>query len=91
MRAISVRNVYVVMKGDRLIAVFALSARPTRQWITFFRERSWYSVFDVASARFWRDECRIDLLRAEDMQPLTAAVYRFIEEANLDARLSGCP
>jgi hypothetical protein len=91
MRAISVRNVSVAMKRDRLIAVFILSTRPTRQWITFFRERSWYSVFDVASARFWRDECRIDLLRAEDMQPLTAAVYRFIEEANLDARLSGCP
>jgi hypothetical protein len=91
MRAISVRNVYIVMKGDRLIAVFTLSARPTRQWITFFRERSWYSVFDVASARFWRDECRIDLLRAEDMVSLTMAVNRFIEEANLDARLSGCP
>lgn len=91
MRAISVRNVYIVMKGDRLIAVFTLSARPTRQWITFFRERSWYSVFDVASARFWRDECRIDLLRAEDMESLTMAVNRFIEEANLDARLSGCP
>lgn len=91
MRAISVRNVYIAMKGDRLIAVFTLSARPTRQWITFFRERSWYSVFDVASARFWRDECRIDLLRAEDMVSLTMAVNRFIEEANLDARLSGCP
>ena len=91
MRAISVRNVFVVMKRDRLIAVFTLSARPTRQWITFFRERSWYSVFDVASARFWRDEARIDLLRSEDVEPLAAAVYRFIEEANLDARLSGCP
>lgn len=91
MRAISVRNVSVVIKRDRLIAVFTLSARPTRPWITFFRERSWYSVFDVASARFWRDECRIDLLRSEDMEPLTTAVYRFIEEANLDARLSGCP
>jgi len=83
--------VSVVMKRDRLIAVFTLSARPTRPWIAFFRERSWYSVFDVASARFWRDECRIDLLRSEDMEPLTTAVYRFIEEANLDVRLSGCP
>lgn len=91
MRAISVRNVSIAMKRDRLIAVFTLSARPTRQWITFFRERSWYSVFDVASARFWRDECRIDLLRAEDMVSLTMAVNRFIEEANLDARLSGWP
>ena len=91
MQAISVRNVSVVMKRGRLIAVFTLSARPTRQWIAYFRERSWYSVFDVASTRFWRDEARIDLLRSEDMEPLTAAVYRFIEEANLDARLSGCP
>lgn len=91
MRAISVRSVSIAMKRDRLIAVFTLSARPTRQWITFFRERSWYSVFDVASARFWRDECRIDLLRAEDMVSLTMAVNRFIEEANLDARLSGWP
>lgn len=89
-RAISVRNVSVAMKRDRLIAIFTLSGRPTRQWISFFRERSWYSVFDVASARFWRDECRIDLLRSEDMVPLTAAVYRCIEEANLDARISGC-
>lgn len=89
-RAISVRNVSVAMKRDRLIAIFTLSGRPTRQWIGFFRERSWYSVFDVASARFWRDECRIDLLRSEDMVPLTAAVYRCIEEANLDARISGC-
>jgi len=90
MRTISVRNVSVAMKRDRLIAVFTLSGRPTRQWIAFFRERSWYSVFDVASARFWRDECRIDLLRSEDMVPLTAAVYRFVEEANLDARIAGC-
>lgn len=89
-RAISVRNVSVAMKRDRLIAIFTLSGRPTRQWISFFRERSWYSVFDVGSARFWRDECRIDLLRSEDMVPLTAAVYRCIEEANLDARISGC-
>jgi hypothetical protein len=91
MQAISVRNVSVAMKGDRLIAVFTLSARPSRQWIAFFRERSWYSVLDVASARFWRDECRIDLLRPEDMVPLTAAVNRFVEEANLDARITGCP
>jgi hypothetical protein len=91
MRAISVRNVSVETRRGRLIAVFVLSVRPTRQWIAFFRERSWYSVFDVASARFWREEVRIELLQPEDLDPLTAAVYRFIEEANLDARLSGCP
>jgi hypothetical protein len=91
MPAISVRNVSVDLRRGRLIAVFLLSARPTRQWITFFRERAWYSVFDVAAARFWRSEVRIELLQLEDLEPLTAAVHRFVEEANLDARLSGCP
>jgi hypothetical protein len=90
MQAISMRNIAVEVKRGRLIAVFTLSGRPTRQWIAFFRERSWYSVFDVASARFWREEVRIELLRPEDLEPLSAAMYRFIEEANLDTRLSGC-
>ena len=34
---------------------------------------------------------RIELLRREDLPPLTASMERFIEGANLDAELSGLP
>lgn len=91
MPPIALRGVYVEAKRGRLIAVFILSARPGRQWIAAFRERAWYSVFDAASARFSVDRVRIDLLRREDLHPLTVAVERFIEGANLDVELSGSP
>jgi hypothetical protein len=86
---IVLRDAYVEEKPGRLIAVFVLNERPTRQWITYFRERAWYSVYDAASARFSRGKARIDLLRREDLGPLTQSMRHFIEGANLDVELSG--
>lgn len=90
-RAIALREVYIEEKGGRLTAVFALSARPDRLWVDFFRARAWYSIYDAAAARFSGKRARIELLRREDLPQLTASMERFIERANLDAELSGLP
>ena len=91
-RAIILREVLIEEKPDhRLTAVFVLSARPDRIWIDFFRARAWYSIYDAAAARFSGRRARIELLRREDLPPLTASMERFIEGANLDAELSGLP
>jgi hypothetical protein len=90
-RAIALREVFVEEKPGRLTAVYVLSARPNRLWIDFFRARAWYSIYDAASARFSGKKARIELLRREDLSPLTASMERFIEGANLDAELSGLP
>jgi hypothetical protein len=82
---------YIEERAGRLIAVFVLSARPSRQWITCFRERAWYSTYDAGAARFSRRTARIDLLRREDLAPLTLSMQQFIEGANLDVNLSGLP
>lgn len=90
-RAIALREVYIEEKPGRLTAVFVLSARPDRLWIDFFRGRAWYSIYDAASARFSGRRARVELLRREDLAPLSASMERFIEGANLDAELSGLP
>ena len=89
MGPIVLQGVSLEEKPRRLIAVFTLSARPTRRWITFFRARARYSVFDAGSARFSANQARVDLLRPEDLEPLTQSVQRFIEGANLDGELAG--
>jgi hypothetical protein len=91
MRPIVLQEVFLEEKPGRLIAVFTLSERPGRRWIAFFRERAWYSVLDAASARFSRNQARVDLLRREDLEPLIRSVQQFIEGANLDAELAGPP
>jgi len=91
MRPIVLEEVAVEEKGARLIAVFTLNARPDRRWVTFFRERARYSVFDAAAARFSVNRARIDLLRREDLEPLTRSILRFIDGANLDVELHGRP
>jgi hypothetical protein len=90
-RAIALREVFIEEQPGRLAAVYVLNARPNRLWIDFFRARAWYSIYDAASARFSGKKARIELLRREDLPPLTASMERFIEGANLDAELSGLP
>jgi hypothetical protein len=71
-------------RGSSLVSVVLLSARPDPAWITFFRERGRYSVFDIAAATFRRNQVRIRLPRREDLGELIQSVARCIEAANRD-------
>jgi hypothetical protein len=48
-------------------------------------------TYDAGAARFSRRTARIDLLRREDLAPLTLSMQQLIEGANLDVNLSGLP
>jgi hypothetical protein len=87
MPVITIRGAGVETKNGRLVAVFTLSDPPDPQWITFFRERARYSVFDTATATFRGTRMRLALSRREDLEQLTRSVERFIEGANLDVEL----
>lgn len=71
-------------RGSSLVAVVLLSGIPDPAWVTFFRERGRYSVFDVAAAKFQRNQVRISLPRREDLAELIRSVERCIEGANVD-------
>jgi len=70
--------------GGPFVAVVLLSAIPDPAWITFFRARARYSVFDFAAASFRRNQVRIELPRREDLGELIQSVDRCIEAANRD-------
>ena len=71
-------------RGSSLVSVVLLSAIPDPAWITFFRDRGRYSVFDIAAATFQRNQVRISLPRREDFAELIRSVERCIEGANID-------
>ena len=68
--------------GGLFVAVVLLNAIPDPAWITFFRARARYSVFDFAAASFRRNQVRIELPRREDLGELIQSVERCIEAAN---------
>ena len=71
-------------RGSPLVTVVLLNAIPDPAWITMFRERGRYSVFDIAAATFRRNQVRIRLPRREDLGELIQSVERCIEGANID-------
>jgi hypothetical protein len=71
-------------QGRFLVSVVLLSAIPDPAWVTFFRERGRYSVFDIDAATFRRNQVRISLPRREDLADLIQSVERCIEGANID-------
>ncbi len=71
-------------RDSPLVTVVLLNAIPDPAWITMFRERGRYSVFDIAAATFRRNQVRIRLPRREDLGELIQSVEQCIEGANID-------
>jgi hypothetical protein len=65
-------------RGSPLVTAVLLNAIPDPAWITFFRERGRYSVFDIAAATFRRNQVRIRLPRREarGVDSIRRAVHR---------------
>ncbi len=89
MPPITLRGVEVETTKRGLVAVFTLSEVPDPAWITFFRERARYSVFNATAAKFRHHDVRIDLPRREDLAELIRSIERFIEGANWDVEIRG--
>jgi hypothetical protein len=93
MPPIAVRGIGIERKGERLLAVFTLSAAPNQAWVRFFTARAGVGLLDRAAATFRRNRLHIDLPADCELERLIRSVEAIIEGANLDLefRAAGHP
>jgi hypothetical protein len=81
---ISLRGAGLETTGTHLVAVFTLNEPPEPAWISAFRERSAYSVFDLTTAAFRRNRLYVELPLREELACLIESIEGLITSTNID-------